>query len=205
MHLMVQRPHLIGDISLLPLSVSRIGSAIAIDGCADHRASRRPLISLIPAAHIAVVPSYPVLLVCISICDRIVSIFHLSSNIHSKNTNKLVLRIISFFAVLVSLLHGSVPRHISHQRSITQGKRIYHEFLDRVFFLADVGPTHPVVSLLLDRTFTGFSWRTCDQIDRLPSFLPSTMDGGDGRETLQLVFQQHSMPSIFSEPERYRP
>ncbi|KAH9049881.1 hypothetical protein EDB84DRAFT_839309 [Lactarius hengduanensis] len=117
-------------------------------------APRRPLISLIPAAHIAVVPSYPVLLVCMSICDRIVSIFHLSFNIHSKNTNKLVLRDNMVFHILVSLLHGSVPRR---NGASTRGQRIYHEFLDRVVFPADVGLTRPVVSLLLDPTFTGFS------------------------------------------------
>ncbi|KAH8998544.1 hypothetical protein EDB92DRAFT_1182698 [Lactarius akahatsu] len=132
MHLMVQRPHLIGDISPLPLCPA-LGRSLLLMGVRTT-APRRPLISLIPAAHTAVVPSYPVLLVCISICDRIVSIFHLSFNIHSKNTNKLVLRDDIAFHILVSLLHGSVPRRISHQRSINPGATHISRILGQSFF-----------------------------------------------------------------------
>lgn len=60
-----------------------------------------PLIKVIPAVHVAVVLSYPILLVCVSICDRIVSTFLPSFNMHSKNTSELVLKDnIAFFNVL---------------------------------------------------------------------------------------------------------
>jgi hypothetical protein len=41
LHLMILHLHLIGDISPLPFSMSRIGSVIAIDRRADRRASHR--------------------------------------------------------------------------------------------------------------------------------------------------------------------
>jgi hypothetical protein len=93
LHLMILHLHLIGDISPLPFSMSRIGRSLLLIGVRTAAPLIAPLISLIPAARVAVVPSYPILLVCIiSICDWIVFIFRLSFNMHSKNTNELVLR-----------------------------------------------------------------------------------------------------------------
>jgi len=59
-----------------------------------HHTSHRiaPLTNLIPAAHIAVVPFYLMLLVCVSNCGQIVPIFHLSFNMHGKKTNHFVLK-----------------------------------------------------------------------------------------------------------------
>lgn len=114
-----------------------LGRSLLLMGARTTAPLTAPLISLIPAAHVAVVPSYSSLLVCIvSICDRIVSIFCLSFNMHSKkNTNELVLRDNIVFHLNFSAAQIG-PRHRIRQPEATRISR--PSWID-LFCLVDVG------------------------------------------------------------------